>query len=43
LQVGRQDPSDMNGIALRAILNLMAATRTICNYPAIGCLPYCRQ
>jgi hypothetical protein len=33
----------MHSIALRAIMNLMTATRTIGNHPAIGRLPYCWQ
>jgi hypothetical protein len=41
LQVGCQDASDVNGIALRAIVNLMAATRAIGNHPTIRRLPNC--
>jgi hypothetical protein len=41
--VGCQNASNVNGIALRAIVNLMTATRAIGNHPAIGRLPYCRQ
>jgi hypothetical protein len=41
--VGGQDAGNMHSIALRAIMNLMAATGAIGNHPTIRCLPYCWQ
>jgi hypothetical protein len=43
LQVGCQDASDVNGLTLRAIVNLMATTGAIGNHPTIRRLPYCWQ
>jgi hypothetical protein len=36
LQVGCQDASDVKGLTLGTIVNLMAATRAIGNHPTIG-------